>query len=141
MSITIKQYLRKRSCHTMLHSVFGPIEVLQRRLFFYTTFSLSFKEIEEQFILACTIMFWNFIHYLDCPKLNVPVHGSLTSTAVVHGTQVAMICVSGFTTFGNNSRKCIDGQWTGDFTTCEAGITIIIQQQLVFRCYTDTRTD
>ena len=58
----------------------------------------------------------------DCPGLGVPMHGSLSTSVIGHGTYVTFSCDRNYTLARKSIMHCVSGSWSGTAATCEAGI-------------------
>ncbi|XP_028924309.1 C4b-binding protein beta chain isoform X2 [Ornithorhynchus anatinus] len=55
----------------------------------------------------------------NCPSPKKPAHGQFTANDLTSGSTVTYHCEEGFQLVGRLSRKCVDGEWSGEEPICE----------------------
>ena len=67
-----------------------------------------------------------FIAYLDCPQLESPADGKLSTTTLIYGTKVILECKNGYTAFGETKTTCQDGGvWSPILADCKQGMSCV----------------
>lgn len=56
----------------------------------------------------------------DCPPLTAPLHGTLSTSDVIHGTLVKVSCTIGRSLSGDTDLQCQSGSWSGEVGICGA---------------------
>jgi len=75
-------------------------------------------------VFNCFIFFCKAV---DCGKLPLPMNGSMLGEETAFPNKVEFACDQGFILRGSHSRTCqADGTWSGDATSCEGRLTIIL---------------